>query len=205
MKKIIVICIVLFVVVIGGLAAIFLPMVARMKEAALKVAAEKNAPMAEETEKTPAAQTPDLNETPEPPATQKDPSTLVHAIRGKRVHFEGTAPGMKKYQAWLQITEGDQLTIAGPRRQLTFTFHLKGHSLFAVAPNGDVMELRFTKSSLSPEDTCQLVDHKRGVDLQTILASTDNSTELASKPGVILKIEDAQPLEKQPAEKNSPN
>ena len=204
MKKIIVISIVLFVVVIAGVAAVVLPIIARTKEAALKLAAEQER-KAEESEKTPAEPVPAQNETTELSPKKTDPPTLVEAIRGKRVHFEGTAPGMKKYQAWLQITEGDQLTIAGPRRQLTFTFHLKGHSLFAVPPNGDAMELRFTKSKLTPGDTFQLVDHNRKFDLQAILASTDNSTEMASSPGVILKIEEAQPLKNQPAEKNSPN
>jgi flagellar basal body-associated protein FliL len=40
MKKVVVICIVLFVVLIAGVAAVFLPMVARMKEAAERIAAE---------------------------------------------------------------------------------------------------------------------------------------------------------------------
>ena len=204
MKKIIVICSVLFVVSIVGVAAVVLPIVAKTKEAALKLAAEQQR-KAEESEKTPAESVPAQNETTELSPTKMDPSTLVDAIRGKRVHLEGNAPGMRKYQIWLQITEENQLTIAGPRRQLIFTFHLKGHSLFAVAPNGGATEFRFTKSKLTPGDTFQLVDHKRDVDLQAILSSTDNSTELNSKPGVILKIEEAQPLEKQPAEKNSPN
>ena len=47
MKKIVIICSVLFVVGILGAAAIFLPMVAKMKEAALKVAAEKESKVAE--------------------------------------------------------------------------------------------------------------------------------------------------------------
>ena len=47
MKKIIVICSVLFVVGIFGAAAVFLPMVAKMKKAALKVAAEKERKVAE--------------------------------------------------------------------------------------------------------------------------------------------------------------
>ena len=41
------------------------------------------------------------NETPQPSATKTDPSTLVDAIRGKRVHFEISGPEMKKYQGWL--------------------------------------------------------------------------------------------------------
>lgn len=204
MKKSIVISIVLFVVVIAGVAAVVLPIIARTKEAALKLAAEQER-KAEESEKTPAEPVPAQNETTEPSPKKTNPPTLVEAIQGKRVHFEGTAPGMKKFQAWLQITEGDQLTIAGPRGQGTFTLHIKGHSLFAVPPNGGATEFRFTESKLTPGDTFQLVDHKRDVDPQAILASTDNSTELASKPAVILKIEEAQPLEKQPAEKDSSN
>jgi len=78
--------------------------------------------------------------------------------------------------------------------------------LFTVAPSdGDILEFRFTKGKLSPGDPFQWIEHTHGVDLATVLASTDNSTDKHSAPGVILKIEEAQPLEKQPAEKNSPN
>jgi hypothetical protein len=206
MKKIIVICIVLFVVVIAGVAAVVLPIVAKTKEAALKIAAEKNAPMADETEKTPAAPIPAQNEIPEPSPTKTDSPTLVDAIRGKRVHFEISGPDKKKYQVWFQIAEGDQLATGVGTRHQTITFHSKGYSLFTVAPSdGDTVELRFTKGKLSPGDPFQQVEHTHGVDLATVLASTDNSTDKHSVPGVILKIEDAQPLEKQPAEKNSPN
>ena len=153
---------------------------------------------------------PAQNETTEPSPTKKDPFTLVDAIRGKRVHLEindkNAPPGHKKYQAWLQIAEGDQLATGVGTRHQTSSFHAKGYSLFTVAPrDGDIIELRFTKGKLSPGDPVQSIEHTHGVDLQTVLASTDNSTDKHSAPGVILKIEAAQPLEKQPAEKNLPN
>ena len=155
------------------------------------------------------------NETPLPAPTKTDPPTLVEAIQGKRVHFEinddNAPPGFKNFQLWLQVGEGDQLAGDPLFTRLflghqTSSFHSKGHSLFTVLSNdGDILEFRFTKGKLSPGDPFQVIEHTHGVDLATVLASTDNSTDKHSVPGVILKIEDAQPLEKQPAEKNSPN
>jgi sulfatase modifying factor 1 len=142
------------------------------------------------------------NETPLPAPTKTDPPTLVEAIQGKRVHFEinddNAPPGFKNFQLWLQVGEGDQLAGDPLFTRLflghqTSSFHSKGHSLFTVLSNdGDILEFRFTKGKLSPGDPFQVIEHTHGVDLATVLASTDNSTDKHSAPAVILKIEEAQ-------------
>ena len=142
------------------------------------------------------------NETPEPSATKTDSPLLVDAMRGKRIYLQledkNLPTGLKEYQCWLEVGEGDQLTTGAGARSQTISFTAKDVSLFMVAPNdGVVNELRFTKTDLSLGDPLQIIRHASGVDLQTVLASTDDSTVKYPAPGVILKIEAAQPVDGQ--------
>jgi hypothetical protein len=114
-----------------------------------------------------------------PPKPQTDRPTLVDAMRGNRVYTEINEQTSFLY--WLQVEDGDQITLggdstSGPPFSYTTSFASRGNSLFTVGGKvSAVAEYRFHKTDLSPNDPFQFITYNPGVDLQTVLTSTDDS------------------------------
>lgn len=122
--------------------------------------------------------------------------TLAGSFEGKRVHFQilPDEEGGRTETFWLQLGEGNQLTVNDNGRNITMPYVINDTKLIVDA-GGEAVEIRFTKVELAADDQVTFFKHenKEG-NLQALLDSTDDSTTKRSSPGNITKIEAAQTI-----------
>ena len=122
--------------------------------------------------------------------------TLAASFEGKRVHFQISPDeeGRDTETFWLQLGEGNQLTVNDNGRNMTMAYVINDTKLIVDA-GGEAVEIRFTKAELAADDQVTFFEHenKEG-NLQALLDSTDDSTAKRSSPGNITKIEAVQKI-----------
>ena len=122
--------------------------------------------------------------------------TLAGSFEGKRIHFQiiPDEEGRDTETFWLQLGEGNQLTVNDNGRNMTMPYVINDTKLIVDA-GGEAVEIRFTKVDLTADDQVTFFEHDNDDgNLQALLDSTDDSTAKRSSPGNIIKIEAAQEI-----------
>ena len=122
--------------------------------------------------------------------------TLAGSFEGKRVHFQigPDEDGSRTEEFWLQMGEGNQLTVNDRGRNMTLPYVINDTKL-VVNAGGEAVEIRFTKAELAVDDQVTFFEHNlKDVSLQALLDSADDSAAKRTSPGTILKIEPAQEI-----------
>ena len=79
--------------------------------------------------------------------------TLAGSFEGKRVHFQilPDEEGGRTETFWLQLGEGNQLTVNDNGRNITMPYVINDTKLIVDA-GGEAVEIRFTKVELAADD-----------------------------------------------------